>query len=75
MNLPIILAHGALGWWDEIIFFSISVIFLVMMGRSWLKSRDMEPDLSDENESGVADPSATPTHAESEQPSDRFRLD
>lgn len=75
MNLPVILAHGALGWWDEIIFFSISVIFLVMMGRSWLKSRSMEPDFDDATESDTVSTSAPSNHAESEVASEHFRLD
>jgi hypothetical protein len=36
----IISAHGALGYWDEVIFVGVAVVFLLMMGISWLKSRD-----------------------------------
>ncbi len=42
--LPVILAHGALGPFDEIIFIGIAVVFLLMMGVSWLRSQDMPAD-------------------------------
>lgn len=42
--MPVILAHGALGPFDEIIFIGIAVIFLGMMGVSWLRSQDLEDD-------------------------------
>jgi len=35
-----ILAHGALGAFDEIIFLGVAAIFLVMMGVSWFTSRN-----------------------------------
>ena len=47
MSTPIILAHGALGNWDEVIFLSIAAIFLIMMGISWVKSRNTTPDLGE----------------------------
>ncbi len=47
MSTPIILAHGALGNWDEVIFLSIAAIFLIMMGISWVKSRNTPPDLGE----------------------------
>ncbi len=34
-----LLAHGALGAFDELIFVGVAVIFLVMMGISWIRSR------------------------------------
>jgi len=40
-----ILAHGALGPFDEIIFFGIALIFLAMMGMSWLRSRELPDEL------------------------------
>ena len=43
-----ILAHGALGPFDEIIFVSIAVIFAVMMGISWMRSQALPEE--DENE-------------------------
>ncbi len=41
--MPVILAHGALGPFDEIIFLSIAVVFLAMMGVSWARSQQL-PD-------------------------------
>jgi len=37
-----ILAHGALGGYDEIIFVGVAAAFLVMMGISWFRSRNDE---------------------------------
>ena len=42
--MPVILAHGALGPFDEIIFIGIAVIFLGMMGVSWLRSQALEDE-------------------------------
>lgn len=44
MNLPTLLAHGALGNWDEIVFLSIAAVFLIVMGISWIRSRAASPD-------------------------------
>lgn len=41
-GIPFYLAHGALGFWDEVIFVSVVVIFLVMMGIAWFRSRSMD---------------------------------
>ncbi len=73
LNVPVILAHGALGWWDEIIFAGVVVIFLVMMGISWVRSRSQPPefDATRSDESPV-DPARPSTNDEQ---SDRFRLD
>lgn len=38
-----VLAHGALGIWDEVIFISVGVIFLIFMVVSWLRSRNLSP--------------------------------
>lgn len=57
----LILAHGALGPWDEIIFVSVAVIFLVMMVLSWIKSRASEPDIADSDGPSQKDDSA-PDH-------------
>lgn len=40
--MPIVLAHGALGWYDELIFLGIAVLFLAMMGITWFRSRNMD---------------------------------
>lgn len=41
MNFPYygILAHGALGWWDDLIFLGIVTIFVGIMVFSWFRSR------------------------------------
>ncbi|MDX2140984.1 MAG: hypothetical protein SF123_23075 [Chloroflexota bacterium] len=67
MNIPVLLAHGALGPYDELIFAAVGVVFLIMMGISWLRSRNApeldEPILThDETPAAVDKP-------------DRFRLD
>lgn len=49
MKIPIILAHGALGAFDEIIMIGVAAVFFIMMGVSWIKSRSMEA-ISDEDE-------------------------
>ncbi len=45
--MPFILAHGALGPFDEIIFLGIAIVFLGMMGMSWLRSQQLEADDSE----------------------------
>ena len=65
MQLPAILAHGALGWWDETIYISIAVIFVIFMIVSWLRSRnaDLEDEAGEQDE-------LTPTNQE-----EHFKLD
>ncbi len=54
--MPVILAHGALGPFDEIIFLSIAAVFLAMMGISWLRSQQLPDEESEaESESQEAD--------------------
>ena len=48
--MPIILAHGALGPFDEIIFIGIAVIFVVMMVVSWLRSQALTEDESEDDD-------------------------
>jgi hypothetical protein len=38
MSFPIVLAHGAAGPYDELIFIAIVVGFLIMMGIAWVRS-------------------------------------
>ncbi len=47
--MPVILAHGALGPFDEIIFLGIAVVFLGMMGMSWLRSQQLEDDETEDS--------------------------
>jgi len=65
MYPPIVLAHGALGIYDEVIFLGIIALFVTMMGISWIVSRNTKPNLDSE-----------PT-SESEQSDtqDRFKLE
>jgi hypothetical protein len=65
--MPIILAHGALGPFDEIIFLGVVALFLTMMGISWVRSRNVQPMLDD-------DQPDTPAAQDADTP-DRFRLD
>lgn len=63
-----LLAHGALGGWDEVIFAGVGIAFVVMMGISWIKSRSSEPILEEEPQ--------PPTEAEStEHAPSHFKLD
>ncbi len=52
-----ILAHGALGAFDEIIFLGVAAIFLVMMGVSWFTSRNsaQNTDLETNDTTATAD--------------------
>lgn len=71
-----ILAHGALGWWDELIFLGVTVIFVGIVGLSWIRSRSVQPDFADEPQAtqrqSPAQADETPAGSE---PPDRFRLD
>ena len=49
-----LLAHGALGPFDEIIFVSIAIIFAVMMGISWARSQDLPEDEEERAENSDA---------------------
>jgi hypothetical protein len=41
MQIPVyILAHGSLGWWDDLAFLGIIVIFLGFMIWGWFHSRN-----------------------------------
>ena len=68
MSFPIIPAHGALGPFDELIMLGAAVIFLVMMGISWVKSRNTRPEF----ERAEAEETL---ERETPQKPDRFRLD
>ena len=54
--MPVILAHGALGPFDEIIFLGIAVVFLGMMGVSWARSQQLpDEEIDAADESGAQD--------------------
>ncbi len=65
MFYSIFLAHGTLGWWDELVFLGIIVIFLGMMGVSWFRSRGMDYDEQD----------LMPQAPQESDGEERFRLD
>ncbi len=67
--LPLVLAHGALGWWDEIIFLGVIIVFLAIMGYSWVKSRSAALDA--DPPSGQPAQPASKNHAAQ----DRFTLE
>lgn len=67
MPFPIILAHGALGPFDELIMLGVVVIFLVMMGISWVKSRNTRPEFAETDDLKPKQPAADAP--------DRFTLD
>jgi cytoskeletal protein RodZ len=64
-----ILAHGALGPYDELIFLGVAVVFLVMMGVSWFQTRMTEYD---DDQRRTTSPDALPDVEYSEN---RFTLD
>ena len=48
----VILAHGALGIFDEIIFVSIAIIFIGIMVVSWFRSQQLPDEGADETSGG-----------------------
>jgi hypothetical protein len=70
-----ILAHGALGWADELIFLGVIVAFLGMMGVAWFRSRNMDYDSADlmpDNPPQQENDSSTTSSTTKEE---RFQLD
>lgn len=47
--IPLVLAHGALGYWDETIYIAVAVIFFAITIYSWYRTRRDFPDMPDEN--------------------------
>jgi hypothetical protein len=72
MKIPIILAHGALGGFDEVIFIGVAIVFIVMMGASWIKSRSMEPLLDEDEPEPNSD---KPSESTSTSNNDHSQLD
>ena len=69
--LMVMLAHGALGPWDELIFIGVVVVFIGMMGLSWFRSRMNEPEFEDEYSDTITDADFPPDS----EAKGRFRLD
>jgi hypothetical protein len=68
MTIPIVLAHGALGIFDEVILLSVAAAFVVIMGITWVKSRNQTDD----------EPEPTTLDAETistDDAPDRYKLD
>ena len=42
-----VLAHGALGIFDELIFIGVAVLFLIAMIIVWVRSRAIPPTIDD----------------------------
>ena len=70
MQLPVILARGALGVYDELIMFGAAAIFLIIMGISWVRSRNTRPPFEEESQREQPTPDTDSADAP-----DRFRLD
>ncbi len=67
-----ILAHGALGPYDELIYLGVASIFIVMMGISWFQTRMSEYD----DDQRPADDIPAEITLDHDDPSpDRFTLD
>jgi hypothetical protein len=60
-----VLAHGALGYWDEAIMFAIVAIFLGFTVISWLKGRqeptEITPPSTPESDHSSSQSNQTPT--------------
>ena len=73
MDIPALLAHGAFGQWDELIFLGVAVIFIAIMGVVWVRSRNTEYRFDDAP--GESVPTGQETSPDETPASDRFRLD
>lgn len=45
--VPIVLAHGALGPFDELLFILVGVVFVGLMVLAWIRSRNSVPEETD----------------------------
>ena len=67
MQFPVVLAHGTLRPSDELIMLSAAAIFLIIMGISWVRSRNTRPEFEqaredDAHEDEVVEPRENPEH-------------
>ena len=53
-RMVVVLAHGSLGAFDEILYLGVAAIFVIMMGISWMRSRYQPPKLDDPAETPPA---------------------
>jgi hypothetical protein len=63
-----LIAHGALGPYDELVYLGVAVIFVIMMGVSWFQTRMTDYD----DDRGEQSPAPGPV---TEQSDERFTLD
>ncbi|HYO87349.1 MAG TPA: hypothetical protein VER79_01805 [Candidatus Limnocylindrales bacterium] len=56
--IPLVLAHGALGSFDELLFLAVAVVFVALMVIAWIRSRNSSVD-----EEGEAAEGSIPTAA------------
>lgn len=61
--MPTLLAHGALGAFDEILLLAVGAGFVAMMVYSWIKSRNMEFDDPDSPTDAPPDSPSTDSDA------------
>ncbi len=73
--MHVFLAHGALGPYDELIMLGAATIFLVMMGISWVKSRNSRPDFEKRDETVEVSTNEAQVEDVKQDAPDRFRLD
>ena len=66
----VILAHGALGAFDEIVFIGVVVVFLAMMALSWFRSQQLTDEMPDQDSKLSQD-----TVQSSPNNTDRFELE
>lgn len=66
----VILAHGALGALDEIVFIGVVVVFLAMMALSWFRSQQLTEEMPNDNSKPPQD-----TVQSSPNNTDRFKLE
>ncbi|MGJ3239751.1 MAG: hypothetical protein ACFE0Q_13655 [Anaerolineae bacterium] len=45
-----LLAHAGLGYWDEVFYLGIAVVFTSYMGMAWWRSQDFEADYDDDDD-------------------------
>lgn len=61
--IPILLAHGALGNFDEILFIAVGIVFVALMVFAWLRSRNSAPEPDDTQFPANQPPAETGEHS------------
>jgi len=74
-SLPFVIAHGALGPWDELIFLGVVVIFIMMMVVSWFRSRDIDWDAIDDPNNAISNKNTQNINNDLNQSNEHFSLD